>query len=103
MSLLLILTGISSVNPDQRVTGLKDIDDYHVIMKIAYNLGRNITKFMLSSEPRETTSQRAWTVDCLRPIERAQHQRGGQDAHHHHQQHQDCHQHQHQHQINQHE
>ena len=31
-SLLLIL--ISSVNPDQRVTGLKDIDDYHVIMKI---------------------------------------------------------------------
>ena len=36
MSLLLILItgGISSVNPDQRVTGLKDIDDYHVIMKI---------------------------------------------------------------------
>ena len=35
MSLLLILiTSISSVNPDQRVTGLKDIDDYHVIMKI---------------------------------------------------------------------
>ena len=35
MSLLLILiTGISSVNSDQRVTGLKDIDDYHVIMKI---------------------------------------------------------------------
>ena len=35
MSLVLILiTGISSVNPDQRITGLKDIDDYHVIMKI---------------------------------------------------------------------
>ena len=35
MSLVLILiTGISFVNPDQRVTGLKDIDDYHVIMKI---------------------------------------------------------------------
>ena len=31
---VLITTGISSVNPDQRVTGLKDIDDYHVIMKI---------------------------------------------------------------------
>ena len=33
MSLVLILiTGISSVNPDQRVTGLRDIDDYHVSM-----------------------------------------------------------------------
>ena len=32
MSLFLILAGISSVNPDQRVTGLKDIDDYHVSM-----------------------------------------------------------------------
>ena len=38
-SMLLLITGISSVNTDQRVTGLKDIDDYHVIMKIAYNLG----------------------------------------------------------------
>ena len=109
MSLLLIL--ISSVNPDQRVTGLKDIDDYHVIMKIldvtliAYNLkDETLPNSCYPLEPRETTSQRARTVDCLRPIERAQHQRGGQDAHHHHQ-HQDCHQHQHQHQhrINQHE
>ena len=35
MSLLLILitAGICSVNSDQRVTGLKDIDDYHVMMK----------------------------------------------------------------------
>merc|ERR1719394_1101379 len=27
--LLILITGISSVNPDQRVTGLKDVDDYH--------------------------------------------------------------------------
>ena len=32
--LFLLIAGISSVNTDQRVTGLKDIDDYHVIMKI---------------------------------------------------------------------
>ena len=63
----------------------------------------SVTEFIFSLEPRETTSQRARTVDCLRPIERAQHQRGGQDVHHHHQQHQDCHQHQHLHRINQHE
>ena len=34
LNLLLLLTAtITSVNSDQRVTGLKDIDDYHVMMK----------------------------------------------------------------------